>query len=267
MFDLEPVNAIGEKLTNQFSELLEMDLSVESMVQLYFAGLGKIRADLYLTTLFYGREGDRCREAGAYFSACLMTSSAIESLLAVLCLTSQEDVERIPAYKKFRGEGSYEERVLNADFQSYIDVASELGWIPSDFVSSELLDAAIKDFPLMAANLFPTLSEENRRQQLEAFKKNPGIEMLRLLQHMRNLVHGARWVRLRIRIETRSMEADSKFIYVIAFQVMYCLIQTFTNIATAGIEKATALKGALPPEVWKVVREQVESIARSQRSK
>lgn len=128
MFDLEHVNSNGEKLTKQLSELLGMDLTAERLVRLYFAGLAQIRADLYLTTLFYGQEADRCRKAGAYFSARLMTSSAIESLLAVLCLTSQKDVEALPAYKKFRGKGGYEERILSADFQNYIDVASQLGW-------------------------------------------------------------------------------------------------------------------------------------------
>lgn len=116
----------------------------------------------------------------------------------------------------------------------------------------------------MAANLYPALSEESRSEQLEEIKKDPGIEMLRLLQHMRNLVHGSRWVRLRIRIDSPCMEADSKFIYVIASQVMYCLISTFTNIATTNMTNAVALKSALPPEVWELVRKQVQKIAESE---
>lgn len=263
MFDLEQVNSNGEKLTRQLSELLGMNLTADHLVKLYFAGLGQIRANLYLTTLFYSQEADRCRSVGAYFSACLMTSSAIESLLAVLCLTSQKDVEVLPAYKKFRGKGSYEERILNADFQNYIEVASQLGWIPSDAVSSDVLDTAVQDFPLMAANLYPTLSDESRREQLDTFKKDPGIEMLRLLQHMRNLVHGSRWVRLQIKIDSQRMEDDSKFIYVIAYQVMYCLISTFTNIATTNMTNAIAIRSVLPNEVWEVVRKQVQSIAES----
>lgn len=100
MFDLEKVRSEGEKFAKQMSELLEMNLTTEGLIGLYFAGLGKTRADLYLTTLFYSQEGDRCRTAGAYFSACLMTASAVEALLAVLCLSSQQHVEALPTLKR-----------------------------------------------------------------------------------------------------------------------------------------------------------------------
>jgi hypothetical protein len=150
--------------------------------------------------------------------------------------------------------------MLSADFQNYIDVASHLGWVPSDVVSSDLLQAAIQDFPLVAANLYPNLSTRARSEMADRFRTHPGIEMLRFLQHMRNLVHGSRWARLGITVKTSDFESDSKFVLVIASQVMFCLSRTFSKLAASGIANANEINEKLSPKARTLVRQQVQAM-------
>jgi hypothetical protein len=149
--------------------------------------------------------------------------------------------------------------VLTADFQNYVDVADQLNLVPSEAVATEIFQAAIQDFPLVAANLFPDLSESAIAEKLEAFKSSPGIEMLRILQHMRNLVHRTRWSRLRLKLNPKTFEDDCKFVLVIATQVFFCLAETFIRIATAGTANVSALKEELSDAAWSNVLAQVEA--------
>jgi hypothetical protein len=146
MFDLKHVEAEGAKFTKDIGELLRVDLTPEVSTKLFLASMGPLRSELYRSCLFYGQEADKCRSSGVYFACCIMYASAIESLLAVLCLTCQKEIENLGLNKKFKRGKGYEERVLKADFQDYIDVASRLGWVPSDTISGDLLEAAIQDF-------------------------------------------------------------------------------------------------------------------------
>jgi hypothetical protein len=93
----------GEKYTKLFGELFGIEFTPEMLTRLLVASMGKMRVELYRVSLFYGQEADKCREAGAYFSCCLMTASAIEALLAVLCLTCQKEVEGSTSIKILGG--------------------------------------------------------------------------------------------------------------------------------------------------------------------
>jgi hypothetical protein len=260
MFDLKHVEAEGARFTKEVGELLGVDLTPETSTKLFLAAMGSLRSELYRSCLFYGQEADKCRSSGAYFAACIMHASAIESLLAVLCLTCQKEIEDSGLNKKFKRGKGYEEKVLKADFQDYIDVASHLGWIPSDAMANDLLVAAMQDFPLVVANLYPDLSEEDRRNKVKRFAQNPGIEMLRILQHMRNFVHGSRWARVGITATAHDLESDSKFAFVVASQVMFCLTNTFIRLATEGLARANEIKDKLSPEGFEVVRSKISAI-------
>jgi len=257
MFDLKHVEAEGARFTKEAGELLGVELTPEASTKLFLASMGPVRSELYRSCLFYGQEADKCRSSGAYFACCIMQASAIESLLAVLCLTSQKEIENSELNKKFKRGKGYEERVLKADFQDYIDVASHLGWVPSDAVANDLLVAAMQDFPLVVANLYPDFSEEDRHDKVERFGQNPGIEMLRVLQHMRNFVHGSRWARVGITASVHDLESDSKFAFVVASQVMFCLTKTFIKLATEGLTKANEIRGKLSPEAFEAARTQI----------
>jgi hypothetical protein len=110
------------------------------------------------------------------------------------------------------------------------------------------LTAAVQDFPAVSRNLFPKLSEEELSAKLEMFKVEPGIEMLRFLQHMRNLVHANRWPRLGITITSPDFESDCKFIYVIGCQVMDCLFSAFLRKTQDSISKISLLGAHMGPE-------------------
>ncbi len=107
------------------------------------------------------------------------------------------------------------------------------------------------------ANLYPDLSEDDRHNKVERFAQSPGIEMLRILQHMRNFVHGPRWARVGITASADDLESDSKFAFVAASQVMFCLTRTFIRLATDGLAKANEIRRKLQPEDFEVLRLQI----------
>jgi hypothetical protein len=248
MFNQNAIARDAEALRKQIGELIGVDLTPELAVRLYEAAMGVEGMELYRVITFYAFESDRCRQSNAYFSACLMLSSAVEGLLATLCLFSEQQVEQTAIYKSIVEGDKYKEKILNATFEKYIQFAAKFGWVPSDVIAPDLLIAAVQDFPTVSRNLFPKLSEEALSAKLEAFKVEPGIEMLRFLQHMRNLVHANRWPRLGITIASPEFESDCKFVYVIAYQVMDCLFNAFSRKSRSSISKISLLDAHMGPE-------------------
>jgi hypothetical protein len=229
MINLDDIARDADELRKQVSAVIGVDLTPELAVKLYEAAMGPENLEVYRVITYFAHESDKCRQSGAWFSACLMTASAIEGLLTALCLFSQTEVETTGTYKSISQAGTYKERILRINLDKLVQLAAKFDWIPSDAVAPDLLQAAIIDFPLFRRNLYPHEDDSTRAIKFEAFKKDPGIEMLQVLQHMRNLVHPNRWPRFGITITSPEFESDCKFIYVIAYQVMGCLFETFSR--------------------------------------
>ncbi len=246
MLDIERSRAEGEKLTQAVGELLGVHLTPELATKLFEAFMGETSMELYRVSLVYSQEADKCRGAGAFFSACLMTASAIEALLALICLLAKEEVECSREFKgwKAKKNASFLDKVLGAFFQDYVGIATELDWLPSNAVDAELFTAALQDFPLISSNLYPKDSITEKVERGRRFQANPGIEMLRILQDMRNLIHGPRWPRLGLKV-TSEFEADCKFVFVVSFQVMACLFETIIRKANGRMADVEALKKQL----------------------
>ncbi len=250
MFDQDATARGAEALRRQIGDFIGVELTPELTVQLYEAAMGVEGMELFRVITFYAFESDRCRQSNAYFSACLMLASAIEGLLATLCLFSEQQVEQTTIYKSIKEkEGdNYRKKILDTTLEKYIQLAEQLSWVPSDVIASDLFSAAVQDFPAVSRNLFPKDSEAKLSAKLEEFKVKPGIEMLRLLQHMRNLVHANRWPRLGITIASPEFESDCKFVYSIACQVMYCLFNEFSRKSQDSISKISLLDARMGPE-------------------
>jgi hypothetical protein len=261
MIDLTKLKMEGEKLTSTLGQLLGGNLDNETLTKGFEASMGETRMELYRLSVFYGQESDRCRAAEAYFPACLMMASAIETLLGLFCLLSQKEVEKSDVYRSLcvgkKKKRSFEENILSAFFDNYIEIASSLQWIPSDVVDTEVLKAALQDFPLIVENFYPKESDDEKRKRRERFESNPGIEMLCMLQDMRNLIHGPRWTRLGMKAAYSDFEADCKFIYVISYQVLASLFDTVISHANKGHAEIEAIMDRLPPDFQLLLREQV----------
>lgn len=249
MFDQDVIASEVETLRRQIGKLLGLDLTPELAVQLYEAAMGVESMELYRVITFYAQEADKCRQSGAYFSACLMLTSAIEALLATFCLLSQPLVEETAIFRGIAEGMNYKEKILQAHFEKFIQLAERFDWVPSDAVAPDLLAAAIQDFPLVVANLFPKISDESKVAKLEAFKANPGIEMLRFLQHLRNLVHPGRWPRFGITASSPDLENDCKFVFVIGYQVMECLFNAMSRISKDSVSQLQVITDKSPPEL------------------
>ncbi len=258
MLDFERTRAEGEKLTQAVGELLGVQLTPELATKLFEATMGKTSMELYRVSLMYAEEADKCRGVDAYFSASLMIASAIETLLALICLMTKDDVESSSEFRgwKTKKNASFQDKVLGAFFQEYIDVATGLDWVPSDAVDAELLEAAVQDFPLISSNLYPKDTKVQRVERVKRFQDKPGIEMLRILQDMRNLIHGPRWPRLGVKV-TSEFESDCKFVFVTSFQVMACLFATISRKANTRTADADALRQVLSPEVQSMLRGEI----------
>jgi hypothetical protein len=258
MLDIERTRAEGEKLTQAIGDLLGVQLTPELATKLFEIAMGETCMGLYRVSLLYAQEADKCRGADAYFPASLMIASAIETLLALICLMAEEEVKRSSKYKswKTRKNTSFQDKVLGAFFQDYIDVATDLDWVPSSAVDAELLKAALQDFPLICSNLYPNDSSVQRIERLEKFQTRPGVEMLCILQGMRNLIHGPRWPRLGVKV-TADFDADCKFVFVVSFQVMACLFETIIRKAKGRMADVDELRQRLSPKQISAIRDTI----------
>jgi hypothetical protein len=249
MLDFDTFRAEGQALIEEIAEALRIDFPLDLMTKLCEAALGKTGLELHRLTIFYAEEADKCRSAGAWFAACTMVASAIEGVLALFCILAKDEVENSQSYSMLiKGGGSYEDRVLNATFEKLIRVASELEWVPSDAVDPEILQASRQDFPQVLRNLFPALSFEEKAKKIRAFEAEPGMEMLRMLQYLRNLVHPPRCRRLGVKLGSIEFESDCKFAYIIAFPIMTCLFAAMARKANTKMRDLSGIIEELPPQ-------------------
>jgi hypothetical protein len=251
MVDLAQFQAKGEAFQNRLGMVLGIERSDELLLRMFTAAVGDRGLDLYRAAIFYANQADICRSSGSFFAADLMIASAIEALLTFFALICVGDVQKSIAYRGFSKGKTFEERLFHATFDKFIALAIELEWVPSDVVDTEILKASIQDFPVALAGLFPRLSPEERAKKAEAFALQPGIEMLRILQDLRNLIHPSRCARLGVEIHTPHFEHDCKFVFVVSFQVMVCLFTAITRRSEKQLsdfenlpqEMKSALKG------------------------
>jgi hypothetical protein len=80
--------------------------------------------------IFYDKEAAKCSRAQAYLAACIMQTSALESMLHGMCFLFPGEVKRTPTYqkKRFRRKRS---KALEFTLNELIKIADEAGWFPS----------------------------------------------------------------------------------------------------------------------------------------
>ena len=145
-------------------------------MKLFEAAMGPTQMRLYSGTNFYAEECDKCREAGAFFSACLMISSAVESLLALLCLQSQKEVEKSKDFGDFPTAKTYEGKILKATFEQYIKLAAHLTGFHHLVWTQKYSRLRPRTFRLLQARC-TQWTQKKDPEKILAFGQNPGIEM------------------------------------------------------------------------------------------
>lgn len=167
MFELQPLKREADEIVSDLSKLLGSDFAPELVMKLFEAAMGPTQMRLYSVANFYAEECDKCRGAGAFFSACLMISSSVESLLALLCLQSQREAEKSKYFRGFPKAKTYEGRILMATFEQYIKLADHFDRVPSSAVDAEILRTSTTDFPLVAGALYPMATEKKIAEKSE----------------------------------------------------------------------------------------------------
>ncbi len=255
MFDLDQLKLETVRLESTMHAALGVRLNSETRGTVYRAALGETRSQLYEVAQLFAAEADKGRNAGGYFSATLMIASAIETLLALTCLLSEKEVARSGAYRSLKGKKkrNFEEKILSAFFSDLIEIAIDLNWIVSSDLDQTVINAVKTDMPVFADGIYPSDSAEERMLRIERLDTNPGVEMLSVLQDIRNLIHGPRWPRLSIKADPVAFEDNCKFAFVVSYQVMMCLFGTITRKAFAGIEDVKAMLQDMPPQLQDLV--------------
>ena len=180
--------------------------------------------ELQSLCIFYENEMIRCRDAKAYFSACLAGAAMIESFLLLLSVLERTDVERTTAFQQFsKTNQPYENAVLGWTLKHLIPVTEELEWIRHT-VDEDLVAALTSAHNEIAPIVRPGITPEEVATGAAGIKAHPDTAFLGLMQSMRNLVHAGRCVRLKKNLGSEDFADWAKLVTVLTVEIRDCLI-------------------------------------------
>lgn len=229
MDKVEALNVAGEDARNSIADLLGVDAQAILVDTALQSAMGRDRMTLYKLSLFFAKEMERCLDAGAYFAGCVAGASANEAILTLLALQFEDRVVLSKAYKGCDKFETYRRTIGEWKFERLISLSDELKWIPSTLLDANLTAAIIEDFPHLAVTVYPEMTPDQVRRQCDAIQKSPGIEIVRLSQRMRNLVHAPKWLKANAKFDERELALNCRLAMIASAEISKCLLAKFAE--------------------------------------
>jgi hypothetical protein len=176
-------------------------------------------------TVFYEQQMLACRDAKAYFPACVMGSAMLEALLLFSCMLNREQVEKTSRYRARAGKQDFERVLCSIGFEDLVEISAELDWIPSSLISNDWKVALPEAYREIAKERRPKMNGVDRDRRACSLSAHPAYSLMLLLNMMRNRVHPGRWVREGHVLADESAFADwAQVALVAAAHIRDCLV-------------------------------------------
>ncbi len=210
---------------------------------------------LYKISLQFGIEADQCFAHGAYFASCLLTAAGIEAFLTLMALQEEQAVSTTATYRGLKKPSkTYKDVVAEFTLDRLIKTSKELGWIPSHIVNQALLQAVTTDFPKFAETVYPKWTSHQVREKVDALAQDPGTEMLKVLQDMRNLVHAPRWLKHNSVLNEIEFEQNCKLAVLVGREIAQCISVRITQQFQTSLASLQSFE-SMPEQAKARVRE------------
>jgi hypothetical protein len=169
-----------------------------------------------------------CRDAKAYFPACVMSASMLEAFLLLLCLLNLAPVAATRRYIERAGKNpeDFEGTICRLGLDDFADISTELNWIPASLISEEWKVSMPEAYREIIELRHQNMSKANRDVHINSFNKNPAYSLMLLLNMMRNKMHPGRWIRQKNELQNEeAFSAWAQVAVVAAAHIRDCLLQ------------------------------------------
>jgi len=169
-----------------------------------------------------------CRDAKAYFPACVMSASMLEALLLLLCMLNAPTVATTRRYKERAGKNpdDFDGTICRLGLDDFADISTELNWIPASLISDEWRVSMPEAYREIIEMRHQNMSKANRDVHINSFNKNPAYSLMLLLNMMRNKMHPGRWIRQKNELQNEeAFSAWAQVAVVAAAHIRDCLLQ------------------------------------------
>jgi len=261
MFDLKHLQIQSANIMADVEEFVGKPMSPDELVRLFSVAIGQQGMDVYASVLRCAQDADSCRAANSWFPACLMLASSIEGLLCLIALLTKQEVQSKNSYGRLTKGKSVQDKILNAKFEVLIELADESGWLKTRSIDPELWLAVEQDLPIALSGLFPADTQVEQQARIEVFRQNRAVQMLRLLQHLRNLVHSTKSGRLGVDLKGPNFDDDCKFCFILGYQILCLLFESLISAAKDRMERLNNLRGKLSTQSLEALREMAQSMS------
>ena len=149
--------------------------------------------------VLYEKQMLACRDAKAYFPACVMGAAMLEAFLLLLCMLNQENVKETDCYKGriSKRATDFEQAICYFGFDDLVEISAELNWVPASLISSDWKTALPDAYKEIVKERRPNMSKAERTRRSQSLAVHPAYSLMLLLNTMRNRIHPGRWVRER----------------------------------------------------------------------
>jgi hypothetical protein len=189
---------------------------------------------------YYESEMITADKAGAHFAACLMGGALIESVLLLLVFTNRGEVEATEIFKKKLKKNDFSAAAHACTLDDLATIAEELNWIPTHVLDGLWQSGIVEAYREVAAVLEPMKTIDELESSAEALSTYQGYALLRLIQKMRNLVHGGRCVREQKTLHSPEFKQWAELIVKGVGEIRDCLMVRFQldsrNVITAHLK-------------------------------
>ncbi|MBB5063302.1 hypothetical protein [Granulicella mallensis] len=249
------IRTASTQAIDEIARVLRIEPTQNSVTPALKLAMGSDLMKAYKLSLYFGLEADRCFDQKAFFASCLLTAAANEAFLTLTCIQEEQAVMTTSIYRGLKKPSkTFRETIADLSLDKLIKISNELGWIPNDVVNPELLEAVIQDFPKLAETVYPNWNAAQVAQKVEAFRRAPGPEMLKVMQDMRNLVHATRWLKTGSLLDDTEFESNCKLAVIVGREVVLCFSLRSTRTFEANLQKLGKFE-ELPESVKARVRE------------
>ncbi len=189
--------------------------------------------------VFYEAEMLRCRDAGAFYAGCVMGAAMIESLLLLLCLQKASDVSATKSFMRRCGTAGkdFSRQLHSLGFDDLISISAELNWIPSDLVSEEWKQGLGDTFKEVVIERGTHMSKAEREERAAALRDMPAYSLMLLLNHLRNRIHGGRWLKERQQFTSEAaFQGWAQAAIVGAAHIRDCILAEHMRTFASGLQ-------------------------------
>jgi len=178
--------------------------------------------------IMYEQQMLLCRDANAYFPACVMGASMLEAFLLLLCMLNTVQVASTKRYKERAGKTrhDFDGTICRLGLEDFVEISAELNWVPASLIDEEWKIALPDEFRGLAALRHPNMSKVDREAHANSLITNPAYSLMFILNMMRNKMHPGRWVRQKHELQNEeAFSTWAKVALVAAAHIRDCLLQ------------------------------------------